>query len=457
MKIKRFQARSMREAIRLVREEQGPDAVILSNRRTADGVEVVAAVDYDAALIQQNNTRPVAAEADAKPAQDGVKQPTPASATPAEMLARAIEEAPVMTRRPRPQPPMELPPEPPAHAAAPRILRSPFQAPEAIERTMKRAAAAAAGDDNELQTLQREMNTMRRLLEEQLAGLMWGDMQQRRPRQAAALRALVDLGVEPDIARQIAEELPDSADAERARFLPLGLLARRLMADGSDPVMDGGVIAMVGPTGVGKTTTIAKLAARWSARHGTRDIALVTMDHYRVGATEQLYMYGRLLGVPVYAVSPAESLQATLERLKDRSLVLIDTAGMSQRDRALDAALDKLHSASKQLKTFLVLAANTQPAALEETVSRFGEVPPAACVLTKLDEASRVGGALSITIRRKLPIAYYADGQRVPEDLHAARADRLVLRATQLARQAPVPIDEGLFATGFTDLVTAHA
>src|SRR5690606_24191891 len=151
----------------------------------------------------------------------------------------------------------------------------------------------------ELQQLRRELGGMRKLFERQMASLAWRDLRERQPERLAALRVMTDLGLDARLAHAIVDELPRNIDEQRSRFLPLGLLSRRLPVANADPVLDGGVIALVGPTGVGKTTTIAKLAARFAARHGTRDLALVTTDHYRVGAQEQLFTYGRLLGVPV--------------------------------------------------------------------------------------------------------------------------------------------------------------
>jgi flagellar biosynthesis protein FlhF len=433
MKIKRFYAATMREAIRMVREEQGADAVILSNQTTPNGIEIVAAVDYDASLLQQMH-KGGGAPAE-KPAQrrHSAAIPTVADgqAGVAPQLAPTVAEAAPVSR-PRPRAPVA------PRAGAPA---APAPAPTPAPITGMTAP--------EMQRLQREILFMREMLERQTAGMMWGDMQRTRPGQAAAFRALAELGLEPALAREIAEQLPEQSDAERARFLPLGLLGRRIPTDASDPILAGGIVALVGPTGVGKTTTIAKLAARWAAQHGTRDLALVTTDHYRVGAQEQLYTYGRLLGAPVYAVGPSDRIEHTLERLSDRKLVLIDTAGVSQRDRQLGDELARLASVADALTTYLVLASNAQIATQEEAVTRFGKLPLAGCILTKLDEADRAGGSLSIAIRRELPVAYYADGQRVPEDLHVARADRLVLRAMQLARRTPGELDETLLASGF--------
>jgi flagellar biosynthesis protein FlhF len=466
MKIKRFHAKSMREAIRMVRDEQGPDAVILSNRRIPGGVEVVAAVDYDAALFQQSARPAVAATAPAKAASPQASSATTdtassaarknqtasasvstaaagsSSAAPTRVTVKAekVEEEPVVRSTARST--VEVSGAIPAAAVA-----APVPASTVATLTVPSVNTAK---------LESEILTMRRMLEEQLAGLMWGDMKRSRPRQASALRTLAEMGIEPDLARSIAEEVPDSSDAERARFLPLGLLGRRIPVEAGDPVMEGGVIALVGPTGVGKTTTIAKLAARFAERHGVRDIALVTTDHYRVGAPEQLYTYGRLLGVPVYNVGANDNLAGTLARLEDRRLVLVDTAGLSYRDKTLDTQISKLRSIGPRLKSYLVLACNAQTASMVEALRCYSALQLRGCVLTKLDEAERIGGALTVCIRRALPVAYYCDGQRVPEDLYPARSDRLVLRATQLARQSTSTLDDEVIATGFHSTV-AHA
>lgn len=451
MKIKRFHAKTMREAIRMVREEQGADAVILSNRRIPGGVEVVSAVDYDAALIQQTLRQPTAPAAEEPP-------PSKPAEPAANALARKpLPAEPAAAATDRPAAWHEAPTEPRHELITEEIVVSPSLARASAASPRSEPASAPASVPAPVvvntEKLEREIVTMRRMLEEQLAGLMWGDMKRSRPLQAAALRALADMGIDPDLARAIAEEIPDSSDAERARFLPLGLLGRRLPVDAADPVMQGGVVALVGPTGVGKTTTVAKLAARFAATHGIRDIALVTTDHYRVGASEQLYTYGRLLGVPVYTVGASDNLAGTLARLEDRKLVLVDTAGLSHRDKTLITQIAKLRAIGPRLKSYLVLACNTQPASMLEALRSYNPLPLNGCILTKLDEAERIGSALSVSMRRSLPIAYFCDGQRVPEDIHAARADRLVLRATQLARQSTSTLEDEVIATGFHSTV----
>lgn len=372
MKIKRFLAGSMREAIRHVREELGDDAVILSNRRVAGGLEVVAATDYDAALMQAAVRRQETAEPAAEPDQIPEKA--------------------------------ALPVVPPAQP-------------------------------DDLVHLRREVTHMRRLLEQQAAQPHPLTGARLSPQRSAALRTLSELGIEASLALAIADTLPGDADHEKARVLPLGLLARRLAVHPADRILEGGIIALVGPTGVGKTTTLAKLAARFAARFGTRDLALLSTDHYRVGAQEQLFTYGRLLGVPVQTVDSAKALREGLLRFSDRKLVLIDTAGMAPRDRHLAQQLGELHAAGRPIERWLVLAATTQAIDQQEILRCYAPAEPKAVVLTKVDEATCLGGALSTLIRHRLPLTYVCDGQKVPEDIRAARADQLVLRAMQAARR----------------------
>ncbi|MDR3417534.1 MAG: flagellar biosynthesis protein FlhF [Nevskia sp.] len=438
MKIKRFVAKTMREAIRQVREEQGPEAVILSNRRVPGGVEVVAATDYDAALAQQALRHHVPVEPPPSPPDDTPKPGAPrrGSASTASAAAKPTRPAPA-----------SAPTSPTSTAAAIASLAAPARpAPGSAPAP---AAAAPQQTLPELTQMQRELGTVRKLLEEQLSGMRWDDLKRNNPRRVAVLRALANLGIDADLARALADEVPPDADSVRARYLPQGLLARRIPDGKQDPIFDGGVVALVGPTGVGKTTTIAKLAARFRERNRSRDIALVTLDHYRIGAQEQLYSYGRMLGVPVHNVSPDQELLPVLQELSDRKLVLVDTAGMSQRDRTLQQQIERLARLGSRVRTYVVLAANADNP--DAVVRRFAVLKPVGGILTKLDEASSIGPVLSAVIRHSLPLAYVAHGQRVPEDLHLAHTDRLVLCATQLARATPKALDEDTLATRFAN------
>jgi energy-coupling factor transporter ATP-binding protein EcfA2 len=179
----------------------------------------------------------------------------------------------------------------------------------------------------------------------------------------------------------------------------LSQFAQLVPLSGTDPLdEESGVIALVGPTGAGKTTTIAKLASQYAETHGTRDVAMITTDTARIGAREHLYGYGRQMGIAVHEVNENVSLQDALARVAGYKLVLIDTTGISQRDRALAIQLNWLKGAGN-VRTLLTIPANMHPADID-TISRFAPVAPAGVVLTKLDETARLGAALSAIIQR---------------------------------------------------------
>lgn len=423
MKIKRYFAADMRQAIRKVREEQGPDAVILSNRKVEGGIEIIAAVDYDEELVGQAlgqtaapaHTAAQAAQASSRnEARDYMAAATKASAHAATADSERENMAPVQEARPA--------------AIRPNIHWA---------------------QDPALVAMRREIQELRGLLENQLAHLAWGDLQRRQPIKTELLRRLTELGLTPALCKRISEQVGPVEDDEQGWRRALGLLAHHLAVTDDDILNAGGVIALVGSTGVGKTTTVAKLAARFALRHGQRSVALITTDCYRIGAHEQLFTYGRILGVPVQVASTHEELQNALRSLSDKRLVLIDTAGMSQRDLRLTEQFTTLLDSGFPLQTYLVLSATTQPGVLEETLQRFGKVALAGCILTKLDEAASLGGVLSTVAKHRMPLAYVGDGQRVPEDLHPARAHNLVNRAVSLMQQAGQDSDDETLAERF--------
>lgn len=390
MRIKRFVATDMRSALHMVRDDQGPHAVILSSRKLENGqIEVVAATDYDEALVQQ--------------------------ALRAEAPGGRPEEAA--------QPPIDI-----------RTAEQPARPNLRAQPAPVDPATRAWNEDPALAEVKRELAGMRDMIERQI-----GRFAEERLRgvqvRAQALDELADYSVDSNLARSIAAAIPADADRGRARGMMLGLLAKSLVVPRREPIEDGGVIALVGPTGVGKTTTLAKLASRYASAHSPRDVALVTTDTYRVGGREQLYTYGRLLGMPVVEARPEDNLSEILDRLSDYKLVLIDTPGMGQRDKALAAQFSWLRAA-RRVRTFLTLPANAQTNDLDEVVRRFRNAEPEGTILTKLDETGCLGAALSVLIRHRLPVAYVTDGQRVPEDLHRAEAHRLVLRLGELRRAA---------------------
>jgi len=223
-----------------------------------------------------------------------------------------------------------------------------------------------------------------------------------------------------------------------------------------DVLMRGGVFALVGPTGVGKTTTLVKMAARYALQHGTDKIALITTDNYRVGAQEQLRNYGRIMEAPVRVANDSAELKEILKSMYDKKLVLIDTAGMSQRDMRLTEQFTMLREGTSLIKTYLVMSASTQYSVMEETVKAYGKVVLDGCIFTKLDETNSLGGALSVAADQQLPIAYISDGQRVPEDLHMEKSVALVKRAIAMMQKSNNPIDDEVVEMAFGETAAHH-
>jgi flagellar biosynthesis protein FlhF len=302
---------------------------------------------------------------------------------------------------------------------------------------------------------------LRRQLELRLPGRAWGDLTRRQPVRARVLHDLAALDIAPEIALKLCDEMPQLESTEDLSSIPLALLAhlvRRL------PVIDdrllevGGIVAVVGRSGAGKTTAIAKLAASFAERHGAREVALVSTDGYRRHARGELLRYARIIGVPTHIATDPRGLGEVLDALGPRKLVLIDTAGRSRRDLRLAEQLTSLAQHGERVRILLALAATSDLATLDDTVRMFARLKPGACVLTKVDEAESLGAALSTVIRYQLPIAHLSDGQRIPENLHSglSRCVWLVLRAAELhARSGRVP-DELLLAQHFGTAV-AHA
>ncbi len=432
MKIKRYIAPDMRQALKMVRKEQGPDAVILSSRRVNGGLELIAAVDYDEALVEeavahQEMRKEPASLADRQRAEQapppGEKSQNDAH-SPVDELLEAEEGGQPLEREER--------------AATNHGRR----------RADGRKPQIVWSQEPTLVSMRSEINALRRILEGQMSSLAWNDLARRSPARASILRQLLQMGVGSDLAQDLADGLGESAegaDFALAWRKVLGQLAQRVPVTDSEPLANGGVIALVGATGVGKTTTIAKLAARYARRHGPESVALISADDYRVGAQEQLFTYGRMLNIPVYVATTAAQLTERIGRLGHARLILLDTAGVSARDARLERSLEALETAGRPLLPYLVMAANSQLQALDESVTAFSRLPLAGCIVTKLDEAASLGGLLSVIVRHQLAIAYSTDGQEVPEHLRRASARNLVRRAHELT-EPEEEMDEDVFA-----------
>lgn len=443
MKIKRFFAKDMRTALAEVKETLGPDAVIMSNKKVTGGVEIVAAVDYqsqvpgpkDAPVRRQLNDESVNISSAAR--QMIRPEPSPAKEQN-EHYADTL--AALLARQQKLKPGNGAPMGNTQSAglaaanAAPRTLAEQGQwgaAPEPAKPKVRVASGQRAPQpaqrDQEMEGMRKEMASIRKLLEHQISGLMWQEVERREPMRALLIKELKKLGFDDAFADQLAGLIPEDMSIHQAMAQLAEVLTAQLKISEDEIMRQGGAVALLGPTGVGKTTTIAKLAARFAMKYGAEQVALITTDNYRIGAHEQLQTYGRIMGCPVRQVRDAEELANALYQFRHRRLVLIDTAGVGQRDIRLTEQLDTLvKNAKVRIRSYLVMSATSQRRVMQEAVDHFRRIPLSGCILTKLDESLNLGEVINVCIQNSLPISYITDGQRVPEDIQVANAAQLV-------------------------------
>lgn len=504
MSIKRFFAKTTSEALRKVRDELGSDAVILSNRTTEDGIEILALGPADiAALLPAPEPEPTVLPAldgsqeESHVSMPGEEKTAPSAAVskiggePAGEARRLLKnpsrphlftskgkgerETPrsvIANQRTTPNPAKELPLS--AHA---RREAEPNPAPVKKRRraAVKSSSAgrvrtemeeggvvhqdepqnegqgavgdivrAAPGSENGASLIDlrqvadevttnvlNEIKSMRDTIEQQLTILSWKEREWRDPVRSGLSRHLQAAGFSDFLVRELTKEFPEGTSEKDAMNWAKTVLAANIDTIGneSEILEKGGVYALVGPTGVGKTTTTAKLAARCVVRHGADKLALLTTDGYRIGGHEQLRIYAKILGVTVHAVKDAHDLTLALEELRGKHLVLIDTVGMGQRDRMVAEQVAMLAGCGVEVKRLLLLNAAANRHTLNEVAHAYRGDGLAGAIITKLDESVVLGGALETAIRHHLPLFYTASGQRVPEDLEPADPSYLLDRA----------------------------
>ncbi len=492
MKIRRFVAKDMRTALAQIKEELGVDAVIMSNKKIPEGVELMAAVDYNQAVppaqfseekpqqVHAQESSPNAREISNDVVQLGQQAPINVNVSstanegivehaPADSLSALLNR---QVQQPAPQQ-LSSPQEPTnlgdasieqqlknftdrlSHSTAENMASTLQQQASNLEteqygsdqitanisNNMSSSSPLAIGvnDDAQVSTkdfakMQQEMASIRSLLEHQVSGLMWQDMAQKDPQRAVLVNRLLALGLNEQIADQIAGYVPEQSHEKEAWLQATQLISQQINTTQNDIINRGGVVALVGPTGVGKTTTIAKLAAGFSQVHGSDQVALISTDTFRIAGFEQLATYGKIIGCQVSLAKDSHALDILLQQYSKKKLILIDTAGMGQRDMRLAEQLTALVSNARvRIRNYLVLAANTQQGVMQENVDRFKKVPLSGCIYTKLDESISIGEIITTSIQNGLPIGYLTDGQRVPEDIKVANAEKLVTLADKMA------------------------
>ncbi|MGO1503012.1 MAG: flagellar biosynthesis protein FlhF [Marinobacter sp.] len=415
MKVKRFFAKSMAEALKQVSEQMGPDAVILSNRRVEGGVEIVTALDYDENMARQSLGE------QASEATNGARL----AEMQAERHRRLEDELSRSRTRIR-------------EVRESRVERSqgysstPFAGlhetvSDVVEEPASSGVSSRTGYSNELARMRAEISSLRDLMsgqrnEPEKTGV--NAVQQR------LAERLQEFGLGSDLAGSLSRRHKggklDDGWKQSLRMLATGVRTAR-----QEWLDEGGVYALVGPTGAGKTTTIGKLAARYVLKYGADSLALVTTDRYRVAAHEQLFVFGRILNVPVRVVDESNTLDDILDELSDRHLVLVDTAGLTSSDRGYQEQLAELARSHHNVRSHLVVSAISQPRIMKSVWHCYKMANLTGCVMTKIDEALTLGESLGFVMETGLPVAYYTDGQKIPGDLHHAESIPLVRMAVE--------------------------
>jgi flagellar biosynthesis protein FlhF len=450
MKIRRFTGKDMRDALRLVKEELGADAVIMSNKKTVNGIELVAA--YDKEPHGEKLLSPQRAMTGGNNAETYTPQKIKPSATLSEIIGdsgqdslRALLEKQQQAEQSLDNSyfPAQQAQDMEPHQASKLAFNSPESTrftPEPAREARTNPAPVNTPDNSQhaesMAEIKAELHSLRNVLTHQVAGLIHQDRQRQNPIKHYLGQELQEMGINAGLAEQMLSFAPDSSDERQAWLFVLKLMANRLNIAGQNIVSQGGVVALVGPTGTGKTTTVAKLAAQFAKQHGADSVAMVTIDTYRIAAFEQLATYGKIIGCQVKKAQNSEELADSLYQLRNKKLILIDSAGFSQRDIRLIQQLSTFENVTNMpINKYLVAQASAQYQVLQRTIDAYRNVQLTGCIFTKLDECYSLGEMISVAIENELPISYLTDGQKVPEDIQLAKAQQIIADAAKLYKQ----------------------
>jgi flagellar biosynthesis protein FlhF len=421
MKIRRFYGKDMRETLKQVKDELGGDAVIMSNKKHADGIEIIAAYDKepdpqllsnkDAPKNQTNTAKKTLtlSEIIGDSGPDSLKallEKQSQSASPSKMIdMKQVTEN-----------------QSPGYSGSPNSTSAYAQ-----QNTQQEDA---------LKEMRQELSSLRQILQFQVSGLIQQEKNRKHPLHGYLLQRLQQMGISDALAEEVVSYAPEAADERQSWLFLLKLLANRLETKHDDILSQPGVVALMGPTGTGKTTTIAKLAAQAAHKFGVDQVAIITLDNYRIGAYEQIATYGKIIGCSVKQAHNSNELSDLLYQFRNKRLVLIDTAGFSQKDTRLIMQLDTMkQNTCASIKHYLVMQANCQYRVMQQTINEYRHISLQGCILTKLDECYSLGEVISVAIENKLQICYLADGQRVPEDLQPASTKFLITSAAKLYKK----------------------
>ena len=511
MNIQRFLAATSREAMSKARSAFGDSAVILSSRATAGGFEVVATTEENLGSMpvggsaaslgasaprlgtapaeagRRPSERPSLAERtntverdtetmamstlsfqdyvrermlkrrkeamEAKANSEAAPSSMPSRAAPSALAAAALEEAfsgrksAAHAEKPVPTAPVQQPAVVTPRASAPIVTREKARDDWAASLSVPQGAPDLVRDAPAA-NISTELNALRDMIEDRFNMLAWLGTSRTNPLQSNLMLKLIRAGYSPTLVRTVLERLPtEGGPAEAVRWV-MDVLARNLKtADAHSDLSDeGGVISLMGATGVGKTTTAAKLAAQCVKNHGANSVGLITLDTYRVAGYEQLRAYGRMMGVVAHLAHDRAALTDLLNLLSGKRMVVIDTAGLGQKDPRIQDMLEVLDMPS--VKKMLVLNASSHGDTMDDVLTTFKANALHGVVLSKVDEAVKLGPAVDALIRHQVTLRGVANGQRVPEDWQRPDATALVRASMGTEGKSafdPAPSELGFF------------
>jgi len=424
----KFTAANSAEALKMVRDKMGSDAMILSSKDVDEGVEIVA-ISPDALAHLASQKNPFLAKA-ATPTpsvplntpvfQEITKEALPKVTTPSMQVGGLIVKDIINTSAPA----NEAAPE----ALSPATPSNPAQSP---------VAGNTPAESPRVEHLITEIEEVKKLLQSHLASSYWNNLQQESAGHAQVTKTLLSAGFSPKLCAELVQNLSATGDVKSL----LAEVQKRLehsikTIDPLDAFDRGGIFAFIGPTGVGKTTTVAKVAARCVLRYGRNQVALLSTDTYRIGAQEQLKVFARILGLPVISLRDSEDLESKLNELSQRHIVLLDTAGVNQRDVLMIEQSQLLKEGSRDAHRILVMSSTTDLRTQEDVIMLHNQASIDAnqsrimgAIITKTDEAAQIAPVLDSLMRHELPLMFLSNGQRVPEDLSQANVAYLAHRA----------------------------
>jgi len=417
MKIRRFYGKDMREALKQVKDELGGDAVIMSNKKHADGIEIVAAYDKE----------PEAQLLPKKAEHNALANPSRKTPTLSEIIGDTGPDS------------LKALLEKQSQSASPSKISDVKQVTETQSQVYSNSPVTVQQNNQQqdaLKEMRQELSSLRQILQFQVSGLIEQEKNRKHPLHGYLLQRLQQMGISDALAEEVVSYAPEAADERESWLFLLRLLANRLQTKHDDILSQPGVVALMGPTGTGKTTTIAKLAAQAAHKFGVEQVAIITLDNYRIGAYEQIATYGKIIGCSVKQAQNSNELSDLLYQFRNKRLVLVDTAGFSQKDARLIKQLDTMKKNSyANIRNYLVMQANCQYRVMQQTVNEYRQISLQGCILTKLDECYSLGEVISVAIENKLQICYLTDGQRVPEDLQPASTKFLITSAAKLYKK----------------------